>query len=313
VQRRRLIFFAEFTTKVLTERQTLFHTEAVFQTNRYPKDNLCVILSSLPREIWSGFVLCIAGFGLQAATVDIPQSLAVGSPATTGGGSLKGEYWKRPPQGIATDGTTVVSNRIDNQIRRFGPPDGTFKATSFVYLGNDLTTVGTWLGSDGATYSGIASNLDDGAFRMSGFINVPAPGIVNLGVNTDDGARITIGGVDIVANDGSHGDQTVIPTSTFLARASIRLKSPSSTATGRASAMETITRELQTRRSWRREFPAALGRREHHCGTTSQGFSRRIRSRECDVGDATPTRRGAYFTNIVDRVHAGGYVDSAGF
>jgi hypothetical protein len=50
--------------------------------------------------------------------------------------------------------------------------------------------------------------LDDGAFRFSGFLNVAAPGTISLGTTSDDGSRITIGNLDILNNDGSHGDQT---------------------------------------------------------------------------------------------------------
>ena len=137
--------------------------------------------------------LGVSALGLRAATVDIPASGAASSPATTAGGSLKGEYWQRPTNTIFTDGSTVAAHRIDTQINGFGAPSGRFTATSFVYLGNDLTPVATWLGSDSASFTGTTGNLDDGAFRFRGFINVVNPGILNIGTATDDGSRITIG------------------------------------------------------------------------------------------------------------------------
>src|SRR6185369_10070119 len=39
-------------------------------------------------------------------TVNVPGNLAVGPPVSSGGGSLNGEYWKRPPVSIPIDGAT---------------------------------------------------------------------------------------------------------------------------------------------------------------------------------------------------------------
>jgi hypothetical protein len=142
------------------------------------------------------------------AQVDVPANLRVSGPVDYPGGGLKGEYWKRPPVSILTDGRANRTNGIDNQIRTFGTADGTFKATRFVYLGNDLTLVKDWLSSDGASFVGTTNNNDDGAYRFTGFINVKAAGVVNMGLTSDDGSRITIGGLDIAERDGSHGDET---------------------------------------------------------------------------------------------------------
>jgi len=150
--------------------------------------------------------LCLSAISALAA--DIPGSAAVNGPLGFSGGTLKGEYWKRPVNTIFTDGVGVPAHRIDVQINGFGPPTGTFVASNFVYLGNDLTAVRTWLGADSVTYSGVNSNLDDGAFRLKGFVNVTAPGTINLGTTSDDGARITIAGIDISNGDNGHGDET---------------------------------------------------------------------------------------------------------
>ena len=143
------------------------------------------------------------------AQIDIPTNLVVRAPLTTAGGNLRGEYWKLPPVSIPGDGATNPTNRIDNLINGFGQPDGTFSAKSFVYLGNDLTHVTNWLGADAATFVGETNNLDEGVFRFTGFINVTNASTVNLGTTSDDGSRITIGGIDIINNDGSHGDVTM--------------------------------------------------------------------------------------------------------
>jgi hypothetical protein len=151
------------------------------------------------------------------AQVNIPASLSVNPPLTTAGGSLNGEYWRRPVNSIPTDGATNPTNRIDNQINGFGRPNGTFKATRFVYLGNDLTMITSWLGADASSFAGTANNLDDGAIRLSGFINITNAGTIRLGTTSDDGSRITIGGIDVVNNDSGHGDATVDANVVFAA------------------------------------------------------------------------------------------------
>lgn len=147
--------------------------------------------------------------GPALAQVNIPANLSVRAPLTTPGDGLKGEYWKRPPVSVPTDGATNPNNRIDKVVTTYGEPDGTFKATKFVYLGQDMTNVVDWLVEDGASFEGTADNLDDGVFRFTGFVNITEPTTVKIGTTSDDGSRVTIGGVDVVNNDGSHGDATV--------------------------------------------------------------------------------------------------------
>ena len=161
--------------------------------------------------------LCL-GLPRPTSAVDVPGNLAVSGPVGYAGGALKGEYWKRPPVSILTDGRTVPANRIDVQIQGFGPPTGTFTATLLNYTGNDLTGVPTpYLGTDASTFVGTPANNDDGAYRFRGYINVPAAGVISLGVTSDDGSRITIGGIDIAERDGSHGDETQDMDANFLA------------------------------------------------------------------------------------------------
>jgi hypothetical protein len=151
------------------------------------------------------------------AGINVPANLAVGPAATAAGGNLKGEYWKRPVNSIPTDGAVNPTNRIDRLINGFGTPSGTFTATRFVYLGNDLTPVRTWLTNDSSSFLGTSNNLDDGAFRFSGFINVTNAGAINIGTTSDDGSRIKIGGIDIINNDSGHGDATVDTNVVFAA------------------------------------------------------------------------------------------------
>src|SRR6266516_1740770 len=156
-------------------------------------------------------------FYSSAPLVYVPGKLAVSPPQTSGGGTLKGQYWKRPAVSIPTDGATNPTNRIDTLINGFGRPNGTFRAREFVYLGNDLTPITNWLAGDAASFVGTTNNLDDGAIRLSGFINVATPGTVNLGTTSDEGSRITIGGLDIINNDGSHNDVTMDTNVVFVA------------------------------------------------------------------------------------------------
>src|SRR5881628_832001 len=151
------------------------------------------------------------------AQINVPGKLAVSAPLTTAGGNLRGEYWKRPVNSIPTDGATSSTNRIDNLINGFGSPSGTFQATRFVYLGNDLTHVTNWLAADAGSFVGATNNLDDGVFRFSGFINITNAGTVRLGTTSDDGSRITIAGIDVINNDSGHGDATVDTNVVFAA------------------------------------------------------------------------------------------------
>ena len=89
----------------------------------------------------------------------VPARLSVSDPLSGPGDGLNGEYWQRPPVSIPTDGATNPDNRIDVLIEGFGEPTGTFDASVLTHAGNDLTDVVTWLGADGASFTGTAGNL----------------------------------------------------------------------------------------------------------------------------------------------------------
>jgi len=156
--------------------------------------------------ITSAFAVAISS---QAQQIDVPTNRVVAAPATSVGTGLKGEYWKRPPVSIPLTGATNQTTRIDNLVKTFGPADGTFNATRLSYTGNDLTPILTWLTNDAPSFVGNTNHFDDGAIRLRGFLNVTNVGILRLGTTSDDGSRITIGGIDIINNDGSHGDVTM--------------------------------------------------------------------------------------------------------
>src|SRR2546425_2440106 len=155
------------------------------------------------------------------AQINVPTNQAVRPPLTTAGGNLKGEYWKRPVNSIPTDGATSSPNRIDILINGFGSPIGTCQDFRFVYLRTDLTHVTNWLAGDAGSFVGATNNLDDGVFRFSGFINITNAGLVTVGPTSDDGSRITIAGIDVINNDGSHGDATADTNVVFAAAGQI--------------------------------------------------------------------------------------------
>lgn len=116
------------------------------------------------------------------------------------GTGLSARYWKLPPASIDRIGGGVGDKTISNVL-----PDGYFTATSINYTGNDLTPVLDWVGPDAASFRGLESNLDDGLFSFNGFIRIDEPGTVTFSTPSDDGSVVTIGGVKVIDNDGSHG------------------------------------------------------------------------------------------------------------
>src|SRR2546426_4905856 len=151
------------------------------------------------------------------AQINVPTNQAVRPPLTPAGGNLKGEYWKRPVNSIPTDGATSSTNRIDNLINGFGSPSGTFQATRFVYLGNDLTHITNWLAGDAGSFVGATNNLDDGVVRIRDYKMTGVHTCVRPISTSDDGSRITIAGIDVINNDGSHGDVTLDTNVVFAA------------------------------------------------------------------------------------------------
>ena len=126
-------------------------------------------------------------------------SSGVKAPTGDAGTGLSGRYWKLPPTSVdAISG--VGGETIANVL-----PDGYFMSTSLNYSGDDLTPILDWLGTDAASFRGLESDLDDGVFSFSGFIRVDEPGTVTFSTPSDDGSVVTIGGVKVIDNDGSHG------------------------------------------------------------------------------------------------------------
>ena len=118
------------------------------------------------------------------------------------GTGLSGRYWKLPPASVDSIIGGVGEATIANVL-----PSGYFTSTAVNYGAGatDLTPIIDWLGADSASYRGLESNLDDGLFSFSGFIRIDEPGTVTFSTPSDDGSVVTIGGVRVIDNDGSHG------------------------------------------------------------------------------------------------------------
>jgi hypothetical protein len=86
-------------------------------------------------------------------------------------------------------------------------PTGTFSATQSVltssgYHGGDTSSAQSFLSTDGSSYQGTTTNLEDGIFDFKGYLNVTNPGTYNFGTYSDDGSALFIDGNEIVNNDG---------------------------------------------------------------------------------------------------------------
>lgn len=115
---------------------------------------------------------------------------AMGSAAT-----FNGEFW---------DASTPVSNMGQaNAIIAAGPATSTFRSTAIDYpngSANNIssnTLLSTFLGADAASIVGPANRtITQSVFRFTGFLDL-LPGPNRFTVGSDDGFRLTIGGVQI--------------------------------------------------------------------------------------------------------------------
>ena len=163
---------------------------------------------------------------------ELPEGAYPLATANTGPG-LKGYFWRLEPKEFLTEGQPQhkagdggadntnagwADENVYNQLNT-----GEFVASSFTYEGNDLTPISEWLGDDGASFSGGEStleggnNLDDGAFRMVGFIQVDAPGNHTFTTTSDDGSVVYVNNELVISNDNGHGNETVSGTVNFPA------------------------------------------------------------------------------------------------
>ena len=106
---------------------------------------------------------------------------------------LNGTYYNPPADttgwwdGFASASSYLASNPT---------PSGTFTATAINYSGNDLSSISSFLGSDGASFSGTNGDMADGVLVLKGWIDIGA-GSTTLSVNHDDGFRMILDGTNV--------------------------------------------------------------------------------------------------------------------
>ena len=142
-------------------------------------------------------ILTVLAMGSRAeATVIIPGSAAAQGAAS--GVGLSGEYRK------AANGSTNFTIASTLTAMNATPVSGTFTATSLSYNGGDMSTITSFLGSDGSSYTGraaAAGDLSDAILKLSGYLYVAAPGTYTFTLQHDDSAQLTIGNQTIISRD----------------------------------------------------------------------------------------------------------------
>jgi hypothetical protein len=133
-------------------------------------------------------------FAAQATMVPV-EACVIGSAGDSG---LSGEYYQTDPASINNiDQARFI---IDNKA-----PLGTFTTTAVNYGAvNDHDTIVNFLKADGVTFAGTNETMSDAVLLMTGFLEVATPGSIQYWLGSDDGARVTIGGVTIIDNDNAH-------------------------------------------------------------------------------------------------------------
>lgn len=121
---------------------------------------------------------------------------AVGLSATgAAAATLNGEFWNVAPNTIAT--VTEAINQVNGGA---DPKTATFTSTSINYgdvgTGWDIGSLSDFLNADAGSIVGTNSaNIQESVFRLTGFVSLSTNDIIN--VTSDDGFRLTIGGVQL--------------------------------------------------------------------------------------------------------------------
>ncbi len=150
--------------------------------------------------------------------VDIPASASVGPPTTSTGTGLAGEFYfaGHPSGSFATNANIVPTLAAANTFIAANQPNSRFRATLFNYTGSDTSLPADFLSTDGASLNPAYTNpMYSSIYRMRGYINITSnlsvPGQTGIAVqfltNSDDGSSLSVGGVQVVNNDGQHGAQ----------------------------------------------------------------------------------------------------------
>lgn len=138
------------------------------------------------------------------AAVGFAMSASIASAAT-----ISGEYWDVAAQSgnPITSGTPVLSAPFlanADAVIASRAADATFTSTGIDYStpGNSVfSSLNDFLGADGASLSGLGGNSVLGTiFRLTGFVNLAAGNNV-FDIFSDDGFRLTVGGVEVGSFD----------------------------------------------------------------------------------------------------------------
>ena len=133
-------------------------------------------------------------------------------------GTYYGTYWD-----VDTHDITSLADADD--IVAGGGSTGTFMSSAVDYTGKDYNSIKTFLGADGDSYYGDeAGNMGDGVIYLYGHYEVTSPGVLELSLTSDDGARVTVDGVVVIDNDGLHSPTTKDATVDFLTAGSYEIE-----------------------------------------------------------------------------------------
>ena len=178
-------------------------------------------------------ILTVLAMGSRAeATVIIDASAAVQGSA--GNAGLSGQYRK------AANGSTNFTIANTLTAMNATPVSGTFTAKSLSYNGSDMSTITSFLGSDGSSYTGRAAatgDLSDAILTLSGYLYVAAPGTYTFALQHDDSAQLTIGNQTIISRDccGTDSNNVSFSVSGYYALSTIYSNSTYNGGTGGAN------------------------------------------------------------------------------
>lgn len=159
------------------------------------------------RTIFVAIFLSISALTtLFAQSIIIPGSSVISTSPGVGSNQLIGTLFTFP----AANGSQGMASILAASTN-FGT--FTFTSGSTFSTGNDTSTkINTFLGSNAASFSGDTTTFTthsvlDSGFTLSGYIYVPASALGTAQTFTfasDDGTILTIGGTQVVNNDGIH-------------------------------------------------------------------------------------------------------------
>ena len=160
--------------------------------------------------------LALLGAGIPALAVVPTPSFTLSNPAApvpgTAGTGLLGQYYGT----VANNETSSIDSTGDAMTYINGhSPLASFNASQinypktlpFLTAVDALTTFGSFLGTDAASLSdsGMAANkLAGQVIDFKGYLAVKQAGTYKIGIGSDDGSRLMLGGQTIVDNTGTH-------------------------------------------------------------------------------------------------------------